>query len=387
MVESTEKIEASIMLLSYLDTIGFKNGQWEFNYNKNTNNIDEALEMNFTIINHYMSLGGFTNLDIKGWRSSDDTILMIATIKALIDGGKEKDFIKRYIEIYDELIQKERASGISTIKSISFLKKLVSRDVGLKRQSYLDLIPFNDNMGGNGAAIRTGPIGIYYANNIDKLISVSITASRLTHNIPIGYLGGLMSALFASYAYKGIDPCQWIDNLIDLLKTDKINKYINSTNIGKTHDKEIKDYFLSWHKYKEIRHSDIIKYRDKAKFIFPKERLLSLSEFITKEYFLDKNNVERWDLMGASGLDSVIYAYDSLLMSIVPNTDSIKYNAEIFLFYSCLHVGDSDSTGAIGGFWFGALLGYNNFDTNKIKNIEFYDSLKKLSKIFIKVIK
>jgi ADP-ribosylarginine hydrolase len=380
MIENNEKIEAAIMLSSYLDTIGFKNGQWEFNYNKNTNNIEEAISMNFTIVNHYMSLGGFSNLDIKNWKASDDTILMMATVKALIDGGDEKDFIKRYIEIYDVLIKPERAAGLSTLRSIAFLKKIILT----KKKSYFKLIPFDDRMGGNGASIRTGPIGIYYANDIDKLISTSIIASRLTHNIPVGYLGGLISALFASYAFKGINSWSWLDNLLALLKTDKIINYINSTDIGKLHDDDINKYFLSWYKYKETRYDDIIKYRNKSTFIFPKERLLVMSEYTEKEYFIDKNNVERWDLIGASGLDCVIYAYDSLLMSIIPNTSNLKYNAEIFLFYCSLHVGDSDSTGAIGGFWFGALLGYDNFDVKKIEKLEFYAELKKLSKNFIK---
>lgn len=378
MITNNEKIEAAIMLSSYLETIGFKNGQWEFNYNKNINNIEEAIGMSYTILNHYMSLGGFTNLDIKNWNSSDDTILMMATTKALIDGGNEKDFINRYIEIYDELIRSERVSGITTMKSIALLKKIVL----IKKKSYLKLIPFDSRMGGNGAAIRTGPIGIYYANDIDMLISTSIIASRLTHNIPIGYLGGLISALFASYAFKGINSWLWIDNLLALLKTNKITNYINSTNIGNQHDDDIKDYFLSWYKYKETRHNDIIKYRNKSTFIFPKERLLMMSEYV-KEYFIDKNGIENWSLIGASGLDSVIYAYDSLLMSIIPNTNDLKYNAEIFLFYCALHVGDSDSTGAIGGFWFGALLGYNNFDINKIKKLEFYTEMKNLSNTFI----
>ena len=35
MVEINEKIEASLMISSYLETIGFNNGQWEFNYKIN----------------------------------------------------------------------------------------------------------------------------------------------------------------------------------------------------------------------------------------------------------------------------------------------------------------------------------------------------------------
>ena len=242
-------------------------------------------------------------------------------------------------------------------------------------------------MGGNGAAIRSGPIGIFYNNNIEKLIEISITSSRLTHNIPLGYLGGLVSALFASYAFNNINPCLWLNKLIELIESDKIKRYINSTDIGNKHDNEIDEYFLYWFKYKEKRFNDIINFRGKSTFIFSDERYYALSEYNT---YFKKNENEIWSSLGISGIDSVIYAYDSLLMSIIPdekfklNTNNMIYNPEALVFYSALHIGDSDSTGAIAGFWYGALLGYNGFDKNKIKQLEFYKDLKKLSDNFIK---
>jgi ADP-ribosylarginine hydrolase len=375
------KIEAAIMIASYLDTIGFKNGQWEFNYWKNnsTHDINNAINTNFTIIHHFMSLGGFNNIDINNWKSSDDTLLIMATIKALIDGANESNFINRYIEIYDELIKEERWAGYQTKKSIDYLKKLSKNN----NKSCLSLIPYDDNMGGNGAAIRTGPIGIYYSKNLDKLISTSIMASRLTHNIPLGYLGGLISALFSSYAYNNIDSWLWIDKLIELVKNKKIIEYIHSTDIGKKHDEEINKYFSYWYKYKETRYNDLIKFRGKSQFIFPSERFGSLSEYV-----IDFDNRGKFNF-GSSGLDSIIYSYDCLLMSLITNErleinfEKPKYNPELFLFLLTLHVGDSDSTGAIGGFWFGALLGYDDFDINKIKKIEYYKELKKLSNNFV----
>jgi len=376
------KIEAAIMIASYLDTIGFKNGQWEFNYFKtnNTQNINDAINTTFTIIHHFMSLGGFSNIDIKNWKASDDTLLIMATIKALIDGANEHNFINRYIEIYDELIKEERGSGYQTKKSIDYLKKITKKE---KKSSYLDILPYDKNMGGNGAAIRTGPIGIFYANDLDKLISTSIMASRLTHNIPLGYLGGLISALFASYAYNNIDSWLWIDKLMELIKSKKIINYIHSTDIGTKHDKDIYEYFSYWFKYKEDRYNDLIKFRGKSQFIFPNERFSALSEYV-----IDFDNRGKFNF-GSSGLDSIIFSYDCFLMSIITNErfeidiENVKYNSELFLFLLTLHSGDSDSTGAIGGFWYGALLGYNNFDIVKIKKIEFYKELKKLSDNFV----
>jgi len=383
MVDKKEKIKASFMLLSYLDTIGFFNSKWEFNYGLHIENINHALMANFTIVMEYMSLGGFNFLSIKNWKASDDTILTIAVIEALIDGGEEINFIEKYIEIYDELLSKERVAGNQTLKSIKFLKKIIQK----KSDSYIEKIPFEESMGGNGAAIRTGPIGIFYANNIDKLISVSITASRLTHNIPLGYLGGMVTALFAAYAYNNISPILWIDELLQLYELNKIYDYIHTTNIGTSHDKAISDYFTVWYIYKEKRFDDLINVRNKSSFMFAKDRYNALAEFTPKNYFKN-GKTERWYLVGGSGIDSVIYAYDALLMSIIPNEsfkieiNNLVFNPEALVFFAALHIGDSDSTGAIAGFWYGALNGFYGFDTNKMKELEFYKKLTKLSDLF-----
>lgn len=380
MVNKQEKIEAAIMLLSYLETIGFYNGKWEFNYTMPVDSISNVSIANYTMVMEFMSLGGFNNLSIKNWNSSDDTILMIAVIKALLNGGKEIDFIEKYIEINEELNKNKRLSGKQTLKSIDFLKKIIQK----KSDSHVDKIPFDSNMGGNGAAIRSGPIGIFYANNIDKLIAVSIMSSRLTHNIPMGYLGGLVSALFASYAYLNISPLLWINKLLELYESNKIQKYIHSTNIGKDHDESIVDYFKYWYKYRENRFEDLVNARNKSTFLFAKQRYLDLSKFIPEDYF-KSDKTEKWYLLGASGLDSVIYAYDSLLMSIKPSDNfqikdkNLIYNPESLVFFGALHIGDNDSTGAIVGFWYGLLNGYGGFDNNKMKELEFYKELTKLS--------
>jgi ADP-ribosylarginine hydrolase len=375
-VDFKEKIEASIMIASFLDTLGFNNGQWEFNYgSKPASTIQTASIINFTLIHHYMSIGGFNYINIKGWNSSDDTILIIATIKALLDNNENKEitFINRYIEIYNELENPERMSGRRTLTSITFLKKIIQKT----KDTYLDMIEYGKDMGGNGAAIRTGPIGLFYANDINKVISTSIINSRLTHNIPLGYLGGLISALFAAFAINGVDSWLWIDKLFELEQT--IIDYIHTTNIKNEHDKEIKEYFRKWHHYKEFRFDDLLKFRNKSQFIFPNERFLAL-----KEYIIEYKDNSPFNF-GSSGLDSVIYAYDSLLLSIIPNENfelDIKtpiYNPESFVFFSTIHSGDSDSTGAIAGFWYGALLGYNGFDKKKIETLEFYNELKTIS--------
>ena len=48
------------------------------------------------------------------------------------------------------------------------------------------------------------------------------------------------------------------------------------------------------------------------------------------------------------------------------------------IFYSTLHFGDNDSTGAIVGSWYGAIYGFDQFDQEKLKQLEFYEEIDSL---------
>ena len=100
--------------------------------------------------------------------------------------------------------------------------------------------------------MRTFPIGLRYYKDedIDKLIDISIISSKLTHNSPIGFLGGLSSAYFVKLAINKIDIKKWPYLLIELFESEKIKKYIDINN-----DEMYFDYRSTiriWKKYVEI---------------------------------------------------------------------------------------------------------------------------------------
>jgi ADP-ribosylarginine hydrolase len=365
-----EKIEASLMLASYFETLGFKNGLWEFNYNHNINTFNDYNFIWNTMLNHYTILGGSFNINIKNWFSSDDTILIIATAEALLlNDSIENKYIKKYISVFDKLNDNKRISGMNTLYMISLLKK------GYK----LNNLPTKSNMGGNGAAMRTGPIGLYYYNNYEKVIEESMIASRLTHNYYLGFMGGVITALFTAFAINNIPPWKWIDELFK--QYDNIIKYY-----PKTHKISYLDEYMDyWQKYNETRVSKI-KYKNSLDmFIYSKVRISHILSYhpndkIKKYKSLDKLKFD-WSKLCATGLDVCIYAYDCLLLSMyTPNSElldfnNIKYNLDTFMTLVCIHPGDNDTTATIGGTWFGALCGYSNFDKNRLSELEFYNLL------------
>jgi len=247
-------------------------------------------------------------------------------------------------------------------------------------------------MGGNGAAMRTGPIGLRWYKNYEKVIEESILASIVTHNFCVGFLGGMVTALFTSFAMNGIDAYLWVDEMLTLYNNKTIEKYY-----PKEHNIEDLHQFMAyWKRYNETRISKI-KYKNSLNsFIFPEDRTEFLMSFFPDEKIKEIVNKGQslkkfewsWDRIGSTGLDCCIYAYDCLLMSMQNknsketkslNLNDIEYCFETFMMLVCIHPGDNDTTAAVGGSWFGALCGYQDFDRDKLKNLEFYEELKKVS--------
>ncbi len=90
-----------------------------------------------------------------------------------------------------------RAPGATCINSAKKLKK---------DGTNWDVIPFEKRGGGCGGSMRAACIGLYFHNNLDKLIEVSIESGRITHHNPLGYLGALVAALFTAFSIRGVPP-------------------------------------------------------------------------------------------------------------------------------------------------------------------------------------
>jgi len=88
-----------------------------------------------------------------------------------------------------------RAAGITTTSSI---RKLKPNQVNGYH------IAFDLAGGGCGAAMRAACIGLYFPreNQLEDLIAVGVESGRMTHHHPTGYIGGVVAALFTSYAIQ-----------------------------------------------------------------------------------------------------------------------------------------------------------------------------------------
>ena len=216
------------------DIIGYRNGVGEFNGLKN--------DFMISVINLYqfISNGGISVIPHKDWKASDDTILNLATCKALLKDYNSLEelyqfFAEEYIDAYEKEKENNREFGLKTIESINYIKNIDGQK--------WDILKYDKKSTGSGCSIRTMSIGLAFfgKDNRKKLVQVAIEAGRITHNNAIGYLGGVVTALFTAFAIEKIDPDKWVFKMLKILNSNYIDDYIKKSNGYNSYEQQYKD--------------------------------------------------------------------------------------------------------------------------------------------------
>lgn len=343
-----ENYRAAMVLSAVGDSLGFRGGTWEFC--KSGARIHEELDQ----------LGGLQRIAVRPpqWPVSDDTVLHMATARALVHHGhhgvNDALFMTLAREYKDSMrYMNNRAVGVTTEQACHYLDTHV-------RDGYK--LPFNPKGGGAGAAMRAMCIGLRFPRpeQIDDLRKVSIEAGRMTHHHPTGYLGSFASALFTSFAIQKRPVQSWGHNLIREL--DNAKAYIsNNSDIYREDNLREWNYFSSkWTDYLQQR--DISDGR-KAPY-FPRP-----FDVIARDRFYNSLSYNGW--AGSSGHDAPMIAYDAML--------GCKGNWEELCSRAMFHGGDSDTTGAIAGALFGAMYGFRGVPERNDQYVEFRQELLHLA--------
>lgn len=357
----------SVMMLHALgDTIGFKNGDWEFNYYEDEKYL--VLDYVNELIYEFIYLGGVNGINLKGWHISDDTMLHIAVGKSMLhyDNMITDNFIKnlkKYLHKEAVLMWKDendkfiggvnRYIGVTTSENIAKFEQ----NTDARYQEY------DMNAGGNGAAMRSLVIGLclYGENKRDELIKVSILSSQLTHNNALGYLAGFTSSLFTALAMEKKNIELWPHILLKFLRSDKLKSYLSAENEDQIYDHI--SYIRYWQKYVDNKFDKNNK---------PIRTRSSTNPMYRMKYYYD-NFFKGSSAMqiGSSGYLCMIMAYDSLL--------DCDGKWEKLIVYSMLHSGDSDTIGAIAGGLYGAVYSMGDVPKSMLKYIERKKEIEQLS--------
>lgn len=359
MTDIKEKYIACMVLHAVGDSIGFKNGEWEFNYFSTIKTFSFVYEL----LNDFIDIGGINHIDLKDWRVSDDTIMHMALANGLLESKNKKidNMMKRITYEFMSALKQLLDETDIRYPGKTIIENLYRIYEGLNWNE----IEYNFMYGGSGASMRTSCIGLAFngKQNRDALIELAIESSRITHNSVIGYLGGLTSALFTAFAIEGIPLNRWAFELIDLLTNQSVRNYIKSSGRGLAeYDRDEHIFLNKWKRYVED------KFDDNGNII---KRKSSKNLQWRGEYYTNNYSIQSSELMdspetifpGKAGDDSVIIAYDCLL-------DADK-KWEKFVIYSMLHIGDTDTTGCIGASWWGALYGFMDVPPINYEYLEY----------------
>lgn len=340
------------------DTIGYYNGNWEFNYNE----INRGPEYVNTLIYEFIAFGGINDLSIVNWRASDDTILYKATLKVLY--GKIKnvdDFGKKLREAYLAELPNltNRHPGETTLRSLEIQKNIE-----------WDKMHYDSREKGAGAAMRSGCIGLIYPgkHNRKRLIALAVETSRITHNSTVSILGSIVTALFTAYAIEKVPVHHWPHKLLRLLQSSRIDDYMKTSRPNEfslySRDKGL--FVSQWENYVTLRFSGLS--------LTPKPELKFMKNPVLRFKYLSENfSKANKDFPGSCADDAGIFAYDALLES----GDVV----EKLIVYSILHPGDSDTVGSIAMSWFGAFYTKERnwiLLEDKFADLEFINELTKL---------
>lgn len=337
------------------DTIGYKNGDWEFNYDETNAKPDFVNDL----IYEFIALGGINDISIVHWMASDDTVLYMATYKVLTNGFEDiNDYGQKLRLAYLEAYPKMTNRGIG---------KITRRSLDVQQNIEWDKLPYSSTDIGAGSTMRSGCIGIFYPgkHNRKKLIALAVECSRITHNSATAILGSITAALFTAYSLEKVSINHWPHKLLNLLRSGKIDEYMKESRPNEyplfSRDKTI--FIGQWEKYITKRFNGLD----------PKNEKYMKNPVLRFKYLAENYSKGHENFAGSTGDDSVIMAYDALLES----GDVI----EKIIVYSILHPGDSDTVGSIALSWFGAYY-HSTRNRNLLKSrfleLEFFDELDQL---------
>jgi ADP-ribosylglycohydrolase len=267
---------------------------------------------------------------------TDDTQLTLHTAEALIEGkGFDIDvFIDEYIKWLDD---PPIGAGYGCISSIRKLRQGIS----WKEAS--------SNSGGNGTAMRVSPIGLFYCEDIDKLISSAIKSSQITHMHPAASAGAVVTAKAVAYLLDK-DPEEGF-SIDEFFKT-----IISSISNSK---------FTIWNEFKDI----LTKIQSNLDMSI-ESGLIKFSQAGVKapffiEHYLGQAFVHPYTL---STVACAIFVFLKKLAS----------------FKECIYElstagGDSDTIGAIGGSLAGAYFGMEKIPEDLINIVKINEKIFKIS--------
>ena len=167
------------------------------------------------------------------WRWTDDTAQSIEIVEWLLSGKSfERDGLARKLaERYAS--DKARGYGQGARKLFDQINR------GLEPETVRNKLFGNEGSFGNGAAMRAGPIGAFYTDDLDAVVKEVTESALSTHSHNEGQAGalaiGLCAAVVADMTCKGseLEPNKLFDLIVEYLPDSEVkSKVVQAKSIG-----------------------------------------------------------------------------------------------------------------------------------------------------------
>lgn len=155
----------------------------------------------------------------RPWKWTDDTAMARVVVKILkqFKSLPPNELAKSFAAEYKR--DPDRGYGVG---AASILNDITS---GVPWQSASSLAFGGTGSYGNGAAMRSAPIGAYFADNIEMLIEETVDSSQVTHFHPDGVSGAVAVALAAAWAAQETEV-EMFDFILENLQAGALRRAI-----------------------------------------------------------------------------------------------------------------------------------------------------------------
>ncbi len=313
------------------------------------------------------------HLQLKGrdWRVSDDTVLHLAIAEGFLECGDlaVKDIPGACTILAAHMKQgmrdmAGRAPGNGTLQAME--------RVDTDGRGWSSLPSSKRGGGGCGAAMRCMAIGLRFprAEQLPFLIAYSVESSKVTHNNPLGWFGGLVAAFFTSLAVQGVAPERWCAALLGVQPL--VTQHLISSMRDADQVARLREEFDAWQAYGESMQLPLACKDSSAESPARWDReaawcASSAQAAQARDEHFKQITPCKWP--GGTGRGACLIAYDALLAA--QGSYSHLVNCAM------LHGGDNDSTGAIAGAWWGALYGMQGVPPGHVQDLEYAQRLQK----------
>lgn len=176
---------------------------------------------NFDPVTGYRA-GGVYNIDAGYW--TDDTSMALCLAETLVEHG---DYIAQ--DYGERLIRWVEGGYNSSLDKCFDIGQTTLRAIGeIKRSSFASSGMTEEMSCGNGSIMRLAPIPIYFSNNLQKAITLSVAQSSITHNHPVVLSGCKLLCELILSAFESQNKMQMLDVLNQTKLHSKYNHICNA---------------------------------------------------------------------------------------------------------------------------------------------------------------